>query len=212
MRSLDSFGFDPAGLALQGDQGNARSWLTSDGDPVTLYHFTRPSPMSAAAANLDAWRARARESVSERGGALVELEPREFGGCAAIREIVKVPQDPFGMGYLGSLMLPFRDFGFMLSIAAPERGVTGQRDTLILNELIQQGEVRFEDGTEQPIGWMADPYDPAIKTPPGRNRSDDIAYDARFPNHPLSRVRRLLRRVAITSWLTDVAASETTDW
>jgi hypothetical protein len=211
MPSLDSFGFDPAGLAPQGDDGNARSWLTSDGDPVTLYYFAKPSPMSASPANLDAWRARVRSSVGESGGALVEIEPLDFGGCTAIREIVKVPQTPFGMGYLGSLVLPFRDFGFMFTIAAPERGVTGQRDTLVLGELIQQGEVRFEDGAEQPIGWMADPYDPTVKTPPGRNRSDDAAYDARFPNHPLSRVRHLLRRVVITSWLTDVAG-ETTEW
>jgi len=212
MRSLDSLSFDTAGLALRGDEGNARVWTADAGDPVTLYYFTKPSPMSAAARNLDHWRARAREGVVQRRGAIIEVEMRAVDGCAAIREIVKVPQAPFGMGYLGSLMLPFRDFGYMITIAAPERGITGQRDTAIIGELMQKGEVRFEDGSEQPIGWMTDPYDPAVATPPGRNRSDDAAYDERFPDHPLSRVRRWLLRVESTLRIADEVKSETADW
>ena len=116
------------------------------------------------------------------------------------------------MGYLGSLMLPFGAFGFMLSIAARERGTTGMRDTLVLMKLMQSGVVRFPEGADQPAGWMADPYDPAIATPPGRNLSDDPEYDAIFPDHPLARVRRTLARIEATMRLAAELKGEAADW
>jgi hypothetical protein len=198
MRSLDSVTFDVTGLVPQGDDGNQRLWLTGEGNPVTLYYFTKPSPMGASPQTLDLWRARMRESSGRGNGAIIEVELRIIDGCAAFHEITKVPQIPFGMGYLGSVSLPFRDFGYMITAAFRERGVTGMRDTAIFGELMQKGEVKLEEGAEQAVGWMADPYDPLVKTPPGRNRSDDAQYDTRFPNHPLSQLRRLLRQIEAT--------------
>ena len=203
MRSLDSVTFDANGLVLQGDEGNRRVWHTADGNPVTLYHFTKPSPMAAVPQNLDQWRARSRSSARESNGALIEVELRNLDGCAAVHDISKTPQIPFGMGYLGCIMLPFRDFGFMVTVACRETGLTGQRDTTIFAELMQTGEVKFEEGSQQPLGWMADPYDPSIATPPGRNRSDEEKYDARFPDHPLSQVRRWLRQIENSLRLSD---------
>ena len=159
--------------------------------------------MNASASTLDQWRARCRDSATQSRGAIIEVELRTLDGCAAIHDIMKVPQIPFGMGYLGCISLPFREFGFMITVACKERGTTGARDTSIFAELLQKDEVRFEDGKDQPIGWMQDPYDPAVKTPPGRNRSDDELYDARFPDHPLSQVRGLLRRIETTLRLSD---------
>jgi hypothetical protein len=211
MRSLQSVTFDATNLVLKGDDGNKRAWLTTDGDPVTLYYFTTPSFMSASPQNLDRWRAHMRESTAERNGAIVEVEPRTINGCAAIHDITKIPQTPFGMGYLGCVTLPFRDFGYMVAVACPERGITGMRDTAIFSELIQKGEVTLvEEGN--PIGWMEDPYDPSVETPPGRNRSDDAKYDARFPDHPLSRVRHLLRQIESTLRLSGEVKGKATDW
>jgi hypothetical protein len=208
MRSLDSVTFDANGLVPQGDDGNRRLWLTGDGNPVTLYYFSKPSPMSASPQNLDRWRAEMRESSIRRKGAIIEVELRTLDGCAAIHDIAKVPQTPFGMGYLGCVTLPFRDFGYMVAVACRERGITGMRDTAIFAELIRKGEVKLGDGSDHPVGWMQDPYDPSVATPPGRNRSDDERYDARFPDHPLSRVRQLLRQIESMLSLSDEAKGE----
>ena len=195
MRGLGSIAFDATGLTLRADQQNARVWLTASGDTVTLNALSKPLDFQAIPAELDSIRARSRAQIARYRGAIVEVELCTIGGLAAIREILKIPQLPTGMGYLGSFTLPFPDHAYLLSIACKERGVTGMRDTAIFAGLMQGGEVSFEDGKDQPENWMQDPYDPSIIGPPARNRADDESYDSLFPEHPLSQVRHLLQQI-----------------
>ena len=44
-------------------------------------------------------------------------------------------------------------------------------------------------------GWAADPYDPDFEADVLRNQAEDERYDADFPDHPLSRLRRGLKDV-----------------
>jgi hypothetical protein len=51
-------------------------------------------------------------------------------------------------------------------------------------------------------GWAHDPYDTNVKAPVLYNESESRAWDAEFPHHPLSRLRRvllLLERSAVDS-------------
>jgi len=195
VRGLDSLTFDATSLTLQGDQQNTRTWFTASGDRVTLCALPRQPGYRAVAGDLDAIRAKTRDQAAQYGGAIVEVELCDIGGVAAIREILKIPQKPTGMGYMGSFSLPLSDRAYLITAACPERGITGMRDTAIFAKLLQSGEIKFEDGAAAPAGWMADPYDPSILGPPARNRADDEAYDTLFPDHPLSRVRGLLRQI-----------------
>jgi hypothetical protein len=195
MRGLDAITFDTTGLTLRGDDRNSRIWMTDAGDLVTVYDLRKPPGFRAVADDLDSIRAASRRQAAAYGAAIVEVELCSVGGVAAVREILKVPQTPVGMGYLGSFMLPFAESGYLLSVACQERGLTGSRDTAVFARLIRSGEVKFEDGDTQPTNWMRDPYDPSITGPPARNRADDEAYDSLFPDHPLSRVRGLLRQI-----------------
>jgi len=83
----------------------------------------------------------------------------------------------------------------------PQDGLTMTGRTIfaecmsVFAELMQSGEITFDEKAGNAIGWMADPYDPSIAALPARNRSEDAAYDQRFPDHPLSRARRALRRI-----------------
>src|ERR1700682_942541 len=101
MRGLDAAIFDSTNLALQGDQGNARVWKTPAGDMVTLYDLPKPPDYRAIPADLDRIRAKAREEAAQYRGAIIEVELCVLDGVAAVREIMKVPQAPTGMGYLG---------------------------------------------------------------------------------------------------------------
>jgi hypothetical protein len=195
MRGLNCITFDTTDLTLQPDEKNTRVWLTAVGDMVTLNALSRPLDFSANPAELESIRARSRAQIARYRGAIVEVELCTIGGLAAVREILKIPQTPTGMGYLGSFTLPWRDGAYLLSVACQERGVTGMRDTAILARLMQSGEVSFERGKDQPENWMQDPYDPSIVGPPARNRADDESYDSLFPEHPLSQVRHLLRQI-----------------
>ena len=94
--------------------------------------------------------------------------------------------------------LPFRDFSYVAQVICKEVGITGARDTAVLVRLMQAGGNDPSAPAPYPAGWMADPYDKEIKTPLARNLSEDSAYDAEFPDHPLSRARCALARIEVT--------------
>ncbi len=138
-----------------------------------------------------------RLAVSNVGLAIIEAETLMIGGCHAIRTIIKVPQQPTGMIYLGSITLPFRDFSFVLKVQCAEQGTTGFREAVVLDRLISSGEVMIlSDGKIQ--GWMQDPYDASIEAPLMRNQSEACEYDNQFLDHPLSRARQVLNHVEKT--------------
>jgi hypothetical protein len=93
--------------------------------------------------------------------------------------------------YIDALMLPFRGFRFVLRVECEERGLTGVREAVVLAEFLKVGSDDME-------GWAADLYDPSLRTEPLRNISEDEKYDAKFPDHPLSRVRRQMRHLHST--------------
>jgi len=96
------------------------------------------------------------------------------------------------MTYLGSLTLPFRDFSFVLKIQCEERGVTGMREAVLLDETLGSGEVHLEFDGEDIAGWMKVPCDVTRTSGLARSLADDDEHDRRFPDHPLSRARRFL--------------------
>jgi len=195
MQALDAVGFDASHLTLRGDEGNTRVWASQFGDLVTLCYFAKPLPFRAVTEALDTIRAQSRRQAARQGGAIIEVELCVVGGIGAIREILKAPQKPAGMGYLGSLTIPLDNGAYSVFVACRETGITGMRDTAVFSRLLRSGEVKFADGAGQPANWMNDPYDAALNGPLARNRADDETYDALFPEHPLSRLRVLLRQI-----------------
>ena len=66
---------------------------------------------------------------------------------------------------------------------------------MILDKLIGSGELSdFDEKSGRFTGWMADPYDPSFVGKLARSLADDEKYDGDFPDHPLSRLRPMLRR------------------
>jgi hypothetical protein len=201
--SLDSVGFDDTGLTYDGERDGMRVWLTSSGDSVILHYFPIPPDIAADLHDLADLRQFYRTAVAGAGGAIIEVETLTVGDCLAVRQIVKAPQQPSGMMYLGSITLPYRSFSFVLKVQCPEYGTTGVRDTLVLHELMRQGQVTIDPERPLIMGWFRDPYDPTLIDGFRKNLSEDDVYDARFPHHPLSRLRPLLTRLQCTIQLAD---------
>jgi hypothetical protein len=206
MGGLDAIVFDTKNLTLQSDDGGERVWVSGAGDVVTLYYLTKRQSLRAVPEELDSIRAASRQQAARYGGAIVEVDLCVLNGAAAVREILKMPQNPTGMGYFGSFSIPLADCGYLLSVAGREKGVTGMRDTAIFAKLMQSGEIAFGEEGDSPKNWMGDPYDASIVGVPARNRADDEAYDSQFPDHPLSRVRALLRQIESSLRISDLAS------
>ena len=107
---------------------------------------------------------------------------------------MSAPQQPHGMSYVSSITLPRRDFSFVVKIQCPEQGTTGIRDAMIGELMMRSGQVEIEDNG-QISGWWADPYDPIFDSGLARNLAEDEKYDGDFPDHPLSRLSPILRRI-----------------
>jgi hypothetical protein len=208
MRSLASATFETKDLMLNGESGNLRQWHTTDGDLVSLTYFDKPPNINASLDDIEALRAGYRAVAARAGGAALEIEVISVDDCRGVRLILKVPQAPAGMVYIGSLTLPFRDFSYVARVQCAEGGLSGVRDTIILAELIETGGVKFDQDQTQPTGWWTDPYDPLVGGPPARNLSELPRYDARFPNHALSRLRRIRPRIEATLRLAEDVKAE----
>lgn len=129
-------------------------------------------------------------SNSLRSG-LIEIEIASAAGLKMIRAIEKEKQES-GMTYKGTLTIPIKNAFFVLRVWCFEVGFTGIRDTLLAAEFMKQG--AFDQTKEDWGGWWIDPYKLG-QQPLMRNQAEDQRYDDRFPDHPLSRVRRYLTKI-----------------
>jgi hypothetical protein len=95
--------------------------------------------------------------------------------------------------FTGMLFLPADAEWLVCTVVDGERGTTGIREAVVTAQLIEAGALNVEHYEEC---WANDPYDSQYRGTsevPLRYLSDDESYDAQFPEHPLSNVRRTLR-------------------
>jgi hypothetical protein len=209
MRFLDSITFDTTGFALEGDLNGTRVWHTQTGDGIWLYYFNKPPDISADLNSVDEVRKFYRVVATSAGLGTIEVETLSLDGCPAIRTIFKTPQQPFGMTYLGSITLPFRNFSYVVKVQCMEYGITGIREAVMTEVLLAAGQIQVdEDRPGLILGWWQDPYDPSVRAPLMRNRAEAEEYDSRFPDHPLSRLRAILGQVQSTLHITPEIKSE----
>jgi len=193
MPSLASVTFDASGFRFHSEGDGTRVWSTPAGDRVGLYYFALKPDLDADLQSVDATRHVCRSRAAAIGAAIIEVSITIVDGCRALRQVIKVPQQPHGMVYLGSLVLPFRDFSFVVKVQCHEWGLTGVRDSVILDEATADGQVTWPDDDREGLhGWMYDPYDPALHDGFHYNLSEASEYDSRFPTHPLTRLRSVL--------------------
>ena len=112
-------------------------------------------------------------------------------GCKLVWSIVKIPQEPTGMTYVGGITIPFRDFSYGVKIQCEEGPMTGTREAMLMAEALADGSVEF---VENKITGEWNP--------------DNARFDERFPDHPLSRLRRHLSSIEATLNVDDRTSNE----
>jgi len=135
-------------------------------------------------------RHRCRKLAQNRGGGLIEVHaiPR---GTNSVSLIYK-RQDFPAYVYSGMLITSVRGNSLVWTIVAVERGMTGVREAVVASNLMNAGKLTAEDYKRY---WAEDPYEAAyrgVDRSVMRFMSDDESYDEQFPQHPLSKVRRVL--------------------
>jgi hypothetical protein len=178
--------FDTSGLRFGQEDADRKVWFTPDGDGISVNFFNKPPDLPAGMRS----SAQVRDfhlSMLKGGSAkLVESEVMRLAGCPALRLIIKVPQEPSGLTYLGSFTIPFRDFSFVAKCQCMERGTTGTREVILFERL------------HRPRGFFQRLF---RRKSTGEWNPDAPEHDVDFPWHPLSRLRKVLGRIQSTAVL-----------
>jgi hypothetical protein len=193
MPSLNSITFDTTGLLPQGDRDGVRVWHTPDGDGVGLYYFPLAPDILADISSLSSVSHFYGDQIAAANAVGIMIDPLQIDGCRVVKMIIRVPQQPSGMIYLGSLTLPFRNFSFVVKMQCAEHGITGMREAVVMDELLRRGEIGIDkagkiEGWETPLDSTTSPYWKS-------NRAEVTDYDMRFPEHPLSILRRTFGQI-----------------
>lgn len=179
-----------------------RRWDSRSGAVLGLSIVSLKSAVPAAG-DIIGLRRMARQLAMNSGGGLVEAELADspYGPCRRL-----IYKHPHGNGFVfkGMLWMPVNDHWLVWTAVDGERGTTGVREAMITAEMFDDGRLTVELYQRT---WAADPYEPLLAVADRRVLryiSDDQQFDARFPDHPLSRVRAVLREL-LTSVFADPA-------
>jgi hypothetical protein len=181
--SLDSIRFEATGFTYQGEIEGSRIWHSPEGDGIGLFLFPIPPDLPENAATFDEFKDRLWKALGDSQAKLVQIGIPVINDCPAVEQIVKIRQEPHGFTYVGSIIIPFEEFSFVLKVQCLEYGTAGVREAVLMARAVQNGTVSLTL-TENESVTIAGEWNP-----------DDERHDSTFPDHPLSRVRRILSEV-----------------
>ncbi len=188
--TIDSIQLPDLDWSLVQAAAEMKQWLDPDqAQSLTLNFFALP-PDLPTIKDRAVLRHFFRTRIKEAGGGIVEVTVLEGRQLPYVKTIFKFPQEPNGMTYLGSLIFPFKEYSYVVKMQAMEVGTTGAREAVIVGKMMASGALGV--GSDD---WLCDPYQPELKEGVVMNLAEAEAYDAQFPNHPLSQVRAVLRRL-----------------
>ncbi|GGM08285.1 hypothetical protein ACFFX1_02080 [Dactylosporangium sucinum] len=166
------------------EQVDELAWRDEHGTVLTLHFFDLRPDLPAPLHDLPALQAGLARNTAAQGAGLIEAVGEPVDGTPAVRQLVKIPHwQGHGLVFLGSYILPKATCSVMFKLQAAELGTTGFREALIMGQL----------GPEH--AFLRSPYAPELTGGLPFLQADDERYDAMFPEHPLTLVRGLLRRL-----------------
>ncbi|MFF3320546.1 hypothetical protein ACFYV5_34325 [Streptomyces sp. NPDC003035] len=161
-------------------------WVSDAGDVLSLHFFALRPDLPASLDDGPSLRAALTRLTADAGGGLIEASVKSLGELPALRQILKLPLpgQPSGQVFIGSYTVPRAECSTVVKIQAPERGMTGMREAMVM---AQVGPDAF---------YRAHPYAPEVRDGLPFHAADHERYDAQFPDHPLTRVRGVLGALA----------------
>lgn len=168
-----------------------RVWRTPDGDVLSLAMLDESAASLSAFSDETALRPWSRSIAEDANAGLIEVRVADSSASLIYKRLAQPAYI-----FTGILFLKRHAAREVWTAVSGEKGVSGVREAVVAAELFKSGKFSSKADFEQL--WASDPYDADYR---GADRSvlrfvsDDECYDERFPDHPLSKVRRLLLAV-----------------
>jgi hypothetical protein len=172
---------------------SSAAWRDQSGDVITLT-FTARRLLPDNLADDTAMQEHCRSVAEGQRAGLVEVAVASGAEGPCLTYIYKRLDKP-AFKFFGVVTAPVRHGTWVWMIVAGERGTTGMREAVVTTRLLDDGTLTMES---YEASWAKDPYDPnysGVERSTLRYMSDGPEYDAEFPHHPLSKVRRELGRL-----------------
>ncbi len=164
-------------------------WRNPEGDVLS---FASPSYLELPRFHdVIAVRDWCRELAKTSSAGLIEVSVSESVRGPTLSTIHKRLKRP-AYTFTGMLFVPYHAVPHVWTVVSGERGTTGVREAIITTELMESGNLSLD---EYERSWAQDPYEPEyaeVDRGVLRFVSDDPCYDCRFPDHPLTKVRKVL--------------------
>lgn len=163
-------------------------WQHPSGDQAVLTYYNQVPDLPAGLGDLPKLRHDLALFHGETG-CLIEAHVVQLDGVPALLRIIKMPlpDQLSGQAFVCSFTIPKANSSAVLQLGAIERGTTGTREAVLA------AEVGFQN-------WvMPHPYAPELQGVLPFHAGDHPQHDARFPDHPLSRVRAWAHHVVRTA-------------
>jgi hypothetical protein len=189
MLNIDCLNFDTPGWDVVKSSDSKVTWTNAQGDRLGKQFFPLPPDIPSLYA-LEELRDYFRKQALQSGGAIISVDVLHLKGMSLARSIFKYPR-PSGMGFFGSLIMPFRDFSYVIRVQCVESQDTINREATLLPRVQEQ----LPAGTVLADVWLQDPYDPTFRGPVLRCLSDDECWDCELPEHPLSKIRSIFAQI-----------------
>ncbi len=183
---FDTTGWEPRAEAAE----DRRAWANSFGDVLSL-RFNSGVPKIPSLFRSQALRDYYTQQIALAGGCILSLDLLHVKGVAIAKLIFKTPQSAGGWGYMGSLNLAYKDFSYSLRIQTLEVAGDDARGQYVWNQL-QDSQSDEADCLALWFG-SAEMRDSDVVRP---CLADHERWDGEFPQHPLSRLRAELSRIA----------------
>ncbi|WP_325097776.1 hypothetical protein [Nocardia gipuzkoensis] len=160
------------------------------GDMVNVSYFDIVPDLPAPLEDLPSLRRRLAERSAENG-CLIEAFVVWLDAQPALLRMEKLPlpNQPQGLVFAASVIVPKSRSSAVLQILCPETGTTGLREAMLA------AKIGFDNM------YPPHPYAPEVQGRLPYNAADDIRWDAEFPDHPLSRARRWIAHTVPTARL-----------
>jgi hypothetical protein len=171
-------------------------WQDPEGDVLTL---TRGVALDfPELSDEDAVRRHCRELAESTNSGLIQADVVTAADEPAVMWVSK-QHDGQNFVFTGMLVVaPASETASAWMMVTREGSITGLREAVVTNMFMSQGEITQEKLKSYMASFAHDPYDASyagVDRQRLRFLSDDESYDRLLPQHPLSKLRRELRRL-----------------
>lgn len=195
---IEAIQCDTSEWTLEESSERQKCWITDSQDAVVLDYFPFPTDLPCNTNDIQDIRRHFRDMVDAQGGAILSVDLQTLQGIEISRNVFKFrfPQPgSMSMIYLGSLMIPFKNFSYVFRTESFERGDPGTREAAVaILEKPKKNKITSKLEISTPDMLFHRFASSQIEALP----SDNEKYDEAFPNHPLSKVRRFLTHIGET--------------